>query len=93
MQISWVNAMLRYKIYINETVQFKHDMTIDVPINSNVDHILDAAQDYSHIDDVKQCLLDNDCKIISFSKDESGDDAEIEIDDISRIEECNIWEK
>lgn len=75
---------MKYKIYITETVTLRHDMEIDVPTECDIDNILDSAQDNTHMDDVKQTLLDNDCKIVSFTEDGSGD-CEIEIDDYNKI--------
>ena len=77
---------MKYKIYITETVTFRHEMVIDGPTKSNIDNILDAAQDNNHMDDARQTLLDNGCKIISFTEDVSGDSA-IEIDDMDEIDE------
>ena len=76
--------MKKYKIYITETITSKHEMVIEVPIKSNIDNILDASQDNNRMDDARQTLLDNGCKIISFLEDGSGD-CEIEIDDFNEI--------
>jgi len=75
---------MKYKIYITETVTFKHEMEIEVPTEYDIDNILDATQDNTHMDDARQTLLDNGCKIISFTEDGSGD-CEIEIDDFNKI--------
>lgn len=77
---------MKYKIYITETVTLRHEMVIDGPTKSNIDNILDAAQDNSHMDDARQTLLDNNCKIISFTEDDGGD-SEIEFGDFDAINE------
>ena len=76
---------MKYKIYVTERVKFVHEMVIEVSDDDDIETILDNAEKGRNLSDVGCFLTENNCNIISITRDGSGD-SEIEIEDMDELE-------
>jgi hypothetical protein len=76
---------MKYKIYVTEKVKFIHEMVIEVPDGCEIETILDNSEKGRNLSDVGCLLTEQDCNIISITRDDSGD-SEIKIEDMDEIE-------
>ena len=77
---------MKYKIYVTEKVKFVHEMVIEVPDNCDIETVLDNSEKGRNLSDVGCLLTDQNCNIISITRDGSGD-SEIEIEDMDELDE------
>lgn len=75
---------MKYKIYITEKVRLVHEMVIEVPEDCDIETILDNAEKGRNLSDVGCLLTEQDCNIVSITRDDGGE-SEIEIEDIDKI--------
>jgi len=77
---------MKYEIYVTEKVKFVHEMVIEVPDNCDIETVLDNSEKGRNLSDVGCLLTDQNCNIISITRDGSGD-SEIEIEDMDELDE------
>ncbi len=79
---------MKYKITIEETAKFNHEMVIDVPDNLDIDKVLDKAQEHSYgLGDVDYELRKMGVTVIESIEDDSGEPDELEITDCNEYNE------
>ena len=77
---------MKYKIYVTEKVKFVHEMVIEVPDDCDIENVLDNSEKGRNLSDVGCLLTEQNCNIISITRDGSGD-SEIEIEDMDELDE------
>ncbi|WP_283705693.1 hypothetical protein [Clostridium perfringens] len=76
--------MAKFKITINEVVNFNHEMIVEAKSEGELDKALDQIeQEAEHRDDVDYILEEYGIKILDFKEDGSGE---------VQIEVPNLWE-
>ncbi|XZM32281.1 hypothetical protein ACSXAY_10140 [Clostridium perfringens] len=79
--------MAKFKITINEIVNFYHEMTVEVKSESELNKVLNKIErEANHRDDVDYILEEHGIKILDFNEDGSGE-VNIETPDLEEIEE------
>ena len=78
---------MKFKIEVEEKVTYRHTLTVEAEIQTDVDYALDVLErNGMHPDDIDGYLRDNNVKILEFDKDESGE-CEFECIDLEEINE------
>lgn len=78
--------MAKFKITINEVVNFNHEMVVEAENEFELEEVLDKIERKAkHIDDVDHFLGESGIKVLDFIEDGSGE-VEIEIPDLDEIE-------
>lgn len=79
---------MKYKIQVQETVKFDHELIIDVPDDADVDSLLDKAEWRARsLDDIKRNLGNRGVKVMDITTDDSGDNCDAEIIDSEEYED------
>lgn len=79
---------MKYKIYIDETIRYQHEMVIEVGGNieeGELEEILDNAERKGYQlgwDAIQGELERNDIKVLEVTEDDGGDVNEVEITDM-----------
>lgn len=82
--------MEKFKITINEVVNFNHEMTVEAKSESELDMVLDKIeQEANHRDDIDSILEEHGIKILDFKEDESGE-VKIEVPDLWEVNWENL---
>lgn len=77
--------MAKFKITINEVVNFNHEMTVEAKSESELNKVLNKIEkEAAHRDDVDYILEKHGIKILDFNEDGSGE-LEIKIPDMDEI--------
>ena len=77
--------MAKFKITINEIVNFNHEMIVEAKSESELDKVLDKIEkEATHKDDVDYILEEHGIKILDFKEDESGE-VKIEVPDLWEV--------
>lgn len=77
--------MEKFKITINEVVNFNHEMTVEAKSEGELDMVLDKIeQEANHREDIDSILEEHGIKILDFKEDESGE-VKIEVPDLWEV--------
>lgn len=77
--------MAKFKITINEIVNFNHEMTVEAKSESELTKVLNKIErEANHRDDVDYILEEHGIKILDFNEDGSGE-VEIKIPAMDEI--------
>lgn len=77
--------MEKFKITINEVVNFNHEMTVEAKSEGELDMVLDKIeQEANHRDDIDSILEEHGIKILDFKEDGSGE-VKIEVPDLWEV--------
>lgn len=77
--------MEKFKITINEVVNFNHEMTVEAKSEDELDMVLDKIeQEADHRDDIDSILEEHGIKILDFKEDGSGE-VKIEVPDLWEV--------
>ncbi|AAL96810.1 hypothetical protein [Clostridium perfringens] len=78
--------MAKFKITINEIVNFNHEMTVEAKSESELNKVLDKIErEANYRDDVDYILEEHGIKILDFNEDGSGE-VNIEVPDLEEVE-------
>lgn len=77
--------MAKFKITINEIVNFNHKMIVEADDEFQLEEVLDKIESKAnHIDDVDHFLGEHGIKVLDFNEDGSGE-VKIEIPDLLEV--------
>lgn len=77
--------MAKFKITINEIVNFNHEMVVEADDEFELEEVLDKIErKANHIDDVDHFLGECGIEVLDFNEDGSGE-VKIEIPDLDEI--------
>lgn len=76
---------MKFKVEIEETVTYRHTVTVEAEHEDDVDYAIDCFEENADCkEDIFGYMKDNNCKVIEFCEDGSPD-VELECDDMCEI--------
>jgi hypothetical protein len=78
--------MKNIKLRIDEKVEFQHEITVEVEDGVDIEVLLDSMEHTDNFADFAYFLgKEKCCKIVEISRDEDGNDSEIEVLDWNEV--------